>query len=70
MYPLKNLVDKKPRGYNFKSPENDTSGFLTILKLKKYQPPTPDLVHTNNYEAVRKKAFILTPAVKINFITL
>lgn len=32
-YPSKNLIDKKPKGYHFKSPGNNTYGFLTIVKF-------------------------------------
>lgn len=37
MYPFKHLVGKKPKGYHFNPPENEASGFLTILKKFKKQ---------------------------------
>lgn len=56
MYPFKHLVGKKPKGYHFKTPENEASVFLTILKkFKKITALTPDLAHTKNNEAVTKK---------------
>lgn len=71
MYPFKHLVGKKPKGYHFKTPENEASGFLTILKkFKKTTALTPDLVHTKNNEAVTKNARILVPVPKLILITV